>query len=285
MKHYPQRQFFCCAALLFALIFSAQSTASNRYYADNTLEPTTGFAWDWSAGAGYYIEDSYLVGMNSYDVGAELDLSLAVSYDNFYLDFDHNQLSGGLVLGYSLINKYDWGLDLLGTNSQAGFDEQGLGIYNDGIIEPLRGIKKRNYDFDTGLRLTRRFENSQISLEYLHDISGAHNGWVANVFFSHIQPWRNWEFRSGIGLSAYSADFTNYYFGIDSDEANATRPIYQTNASTSIMFEFHAEYPINQDWVFLAGWLTTWFSKEIDDSPIISQGYQHKAKVGVRYVL
>ena len=51
------------------------------------------------------------------------------------------------------------------------------------------------------------------------------------------------------------------------------------------MFEFHAEYPINQDWVFLAGWLTTWFSKEIDDSPIISQGYQHKAKVGVRYVL
>ncbi len=132
MKHFPQRHFFRCAALLFALIFSGQSTASNRYYADNTLEPTTGFAWDWSAGAGYYIEDSYLVGMNSYDVGAELDLSLAVSYDNFYLDFDHNQLSGGLVLGYSLINKYDWGLDLLGTNSQAGFDEQGLGNLRSG---------------------------------------------------------------------------------------------------------------------------------------------------------
>jgi len=285
MTYTSLKQSFGCAALLVAAIFSAQSSASNRYYADNTLEPTTGFAWDWSAGAGYYIEDSYLVGMNSYDVGAELDLSIAVSYDNFYLDFDHNQLSGGLVLGYSLINKYDWGLDLLGTNIQAGFDEQGLGFYNDGIIDPLRGIKKRNYDFDTGLRLTRRFENSQVSFEYLHDISGAHNGWVANVFFSHIQPWRNWEFRSGIGLSAYSADFTNYYFGIDSDEASAARPIYSTDASTSIMFEFHAEYPINQDWVFLAGWLTTWFSKEIDDSPIISQGYQHKAKVGLRYVL
>jgi len=51
-----------------------------------------------------------------------------------------------------------------------------------------------------------------------------------------------------------------------------------------IMLEFHAEYPLNQDWVFLAGWLTTLFSKEIDDSPIISQGYQHKAKLGVRYV-
>ncbi|GAA69547.1 MULTISPECIES: MipA/OmpV family protein [Pseudoalteromonas] len=258
--------------------------ASNRYYADNTLEPTQGFAWDWSAGAGFYIEDSYLVGIESYDKGVELDLSLAVSYDKFYLDFDHNQLSGGLVIGYSLIDKFDWGLDILGTNTQAGFDEKGLGFYNHGVIKELQGIKKRNYDFDVGLRLSRRFENSQFSFEYLHDVSGAHNGWVINSFFSHILPWRNWEFRSGVGLSAYSADFTNYYFGIDSDEATSLRPVYSSNASTSIIFEFHAEYPISQDWVFLSGWLTTWFSKEIDDSPIISQGYQHKAKVGLRYV-
>ncbi|WP_231616508.1 MipA/OmpV family protein [Pseudoalteromonas sp. SWN29] len=258
--------------------------ASNRYYADNTLEPTQGFAWDWSAGAGFYIEDSYLVGIESYDKGTEIDLSLAVSYDKFYLDFDHNQLSGGLVIGYSLIDKFDWGLDILGTNTQAGFDEKGLGFYNHGVIKELQGIKKRNYDFDVGLRLSRRFENSQFSFEYLHDVSGAHNGWVINSFFSHILPWRNWEFRSGVGLSAYSADFTNYYFGIDSDEATRLRPVYSSNASTSIIFEFHAEYPISQDWVFLSGWLTTWFSKEIDDSPIISQGYQHKAKVGLRYV-
>lgn len=270
--------------LLFCFIFSTTSMASNRYYADNTLEPTQGFAWDWSAGAGFYIEDSYLIGIESYDKGVELDLSLAVSYDKFYLDFDHNQLSGGLVIGYSLIDKFDWGLDILGTNTQAGFDEKGLGFYNQGVIKELQGIKKRNYDFDVGLRLSRRFENSQFSFEYLHDISGAHNGWVINSFFTHILPWRNWEFRSGVGLSAYSADFTNYYFGIDSDEATSLRPIYSSNASTSIIFEFHAEYPISQDWVFLSGWLTTWFSKEIDDSPIISQGYQHKAKVGLRYV-
>ncbi len=56
--------------------WSDASIASNRYYADNTLKPTNGFAWDWSAGAGYYIEDSYLVGMDSYNDGLELDLNL-----------------------------------------------------------------------------------------------------------------------------------------------------------------------------------------------------------------
>lgn len=273
---------FCLSIL--ALFYCHQSVASNRYYADNTLEPSSGFAWDWSAGAGYYIEDSYLIGMDSYDDGLEIDLNLAMSYDNFYLDIDQSQLSGGVVVGYSLIDKYSWGLDILGTNVQAGFDETGLAFYNDTVIEELIGINSRHYDFDVGMRLTRRFENAQISFEYLHDITGAHNGWVINSFLSKIVPWRNWEFRAGAGVSAYSSDFINYYFGIDADEATALRPVYQTDGGSSLVLEFHGEYPINQHWVFLGGWLSTWFSKEISNSPIVSQGYQHKAKVGVRYV-
>ena len=284
MKNALLNYTFFIITLLYMSIFSTSSMASNRYYADNTLEPTQGFAWDWSAGVGYHIGDSYLIGVDSYDHGMLVDLTLALSYENFYLDFDHNQLSGGLVVGYSLIDKFDWGLDILGTNAQSGFSDKGLGLYNDGIVDELAGIKTRNYDFDTGLRLTRRFENSQISFEYLHDISSTHNGWIVNTFFSHILPWRNWEFRTGVGLSAYSSNFTNYYFGIDGSEATSARPIYRTNASSSMMLEFHAEYPINQDWVFLAGWLTTWFSNEIDESPIITQRYQHQAKVGLRYV-
>lgn len=265
-------------------LWSTPSTASNRYYADNNLEPTSGFAWDWSAGTGYYVEDSYLVGMDSYNDGLELNINLAVSYDRFYLDIDQSQLSGGVIIGYSLLNKYDWDLDILATNVQAGFDETGLDFYNNGVIYELIGIHSRKYDFDTGLRLSRRFENSQISLEYLHDISNAHNGWVINSFFSHILPWRNWEFRTGVGISAYSADFTNYYFGITADEAWATRPVYKTNSAMNLIFEFHAEYPIDHHWVFLGGWLSTWFSDEITNSPIVSQSYQHKAMVGVRYV-
>ncbi|WP_404340600.1 MipA/OmpV family protein [Pseudoalteromonas mariniglutinosa] len=264
--------------------FSHFSYASNRYYADNTLEPTSGFAWDWGLGAGYYIEDSYLVGMDSYNDGLEPDIHLAISYNRFYLDYDQSQLSGGLTLGYSFVDKFDWGLDIVGTNLQAGFDETGLKFYGRDTIDELKGLASRHYDFDVGLRLSRRFQDSQFSFEYLHDVSGTHHGWVMNSFFSRIIPWRNWEFRSGIGLSAYSADFTNYYFGISASEATVNRPLYQPTASYSVIVEFHAEYPIHENWVFLTGWLSTWFSPEISNSPIISQHYQHKAKVGVRYV-
>ena len=270
--------FFCLSLL------ATSSYASNRYYADNTLEPSQGFAWDWGVGAGYYIEDSYLVGMDSYNDGFEPDIHLALSYEHFYLDYDQSQLSGGLTIGYSVVDKFEWGLDLVGTNIQSGFDETGLAFYEEDVIEELAGIKSRNYDFDVGLRLSRRFDNSQISFEYLHDMSGAHNGWVMNSFFSQIIPWRNWEFRSGIGLSAYSEDFTNYYFGITPSAANSNRPVYTPSTASSLIFEFHAEYPINQNWVFLTGWLSTWFSDDIHHSPIVSQEYQHEAKVGLRYV-
>ena len=124
--------------LISVSLWSTSSNASNRYYADNTLEPTSGFAWDWSAGAGYYVEDSYLVGMDSYSDGLELDINLAVSYERFYLEIDHSQLSGGIIIGYSIINKYNWDLDILGTNMQAGFDETGLDFYSSGVVPELQ---------------------------------------------------------------------------------------------------------------------------------------------------
>ncbi|MFY8273169.1 MipA/OmpV family protein [Pseudoalteromonas sp. SSDWG2] len=273
-------------ALVFilSLLLCTHATASNRYYSDNQLEPQQGFNWDWSIGAGYYIEDSYLVGLDSYDDGLEPDLNLVITYNNFYLDVDHSQLSGGIVIGYSLIDKYDWGLDLVGTNMQSGFDETGLKVYDRDVIEELEGIDRRHYDFDAGLRLSRRFDDTQLSFELLHDVTGTHNAWIFTAFLSHIQQYRNWEFRAGIGMNYYDSDFTDYYFGIDANEARESRPIYRADASQSYMVEFHAEYPLSQNWVFLAGWLSTWFSQGITQSPIISQSYQHKAKVGVRYV-
>ena len=270
-------------ALLFLLI-SQPSLATNRYYSDNRLEPQPGFNWDWSIGAGYYIEDSYLVGLDSYDDGLEPDLNLVISYNNFYLDIDHSQLSGGMVIGYSLVDKFDWGLDIVGTNVQAGFDETGLKIYDRDVVDELAGIDRRHYDFDVGLRLSRRFDDTQLSFELMHDVTGTHNSWIFTSFLSRISQYRNWEFRTGLGLNYYSGDFTDYYFGIDAHEVTAQRPIYQAHASQSLVLEFHAEHPLSQNWVFLAGWLSTLFSSEISDSPIISQQYQHKAKVGVRYV-
>ncbi|WP_105213014.1 MipA/OmpV family protein [Pseudoalteromonas sp. T1lg22] len=270
-------------ALLFLLI-SQPSLATNRYYSDNRLEPQPGFNWDWSIGAGYYIEDSYLIGLDSYDDGIEPDLNLVISYNNFYLDIDHSQLSGGMVIGYSLVDKFDWGLDIVGTNVQAGFDETGLKIYDRDVVDELAGIDRRHYDFDVGLRLSRRFDDMQLSFELMHDITGTHNSWIFSSFLTRISQYRNWELRTGLGFNHYGGDFTDYYFGIDAHEATAQRPIYQAHASQSLVLEFHAEHPLSQNWVFLAGWLSTLFSSEISDSPIISQQYQHKAKVGVRYV-
>lgn len=271
-------QLLCLTILLSPLV----SQASNRLYADNDLEPTQGFAWDWSFGAGVYIQDSYLLGTDDTNQGLDLNLNIALSYNNFYLDIDNSQLSGTLILGYSVIDKYDWGLDIIGSNFQSGFDERG--IYTNGLINELEGITPREYDFDTGIRLSRSFKDTQLSFELLNDISGAHGGWLLNTYLSHIRVWRNWEFRSVAGINFYSEKFTQYYYGITVEETTSERPLYKPSNGYSVLIEFHAEYPITENWVFMGGVLSTKFSSSIDDSPIISQSYQHKAKVGVRYV-
>ncbi len=273
--------------LFFTILLSLVShyaLASNRYYADNDLEPTPGFAWDWSIGAGYFISDSYLAGTDPYNDGLELNLNIELSYNRFYLDIDNSQLSGGLTLGYSLIDKYDWGLDIIGSNMQGEIDQYGAQYDGGTPPDELAGIHHREYDFDAGLRLSRRFGDSQVSFELLNDISGAHGGILLNSFFSHIQVWRNWEFRSALGVSTYSSDFINYYYGVSQEEATSIRPAYQAKTGYNIQFEFHSEYPLTEDWVLIGGILSTWFSSAISNSPIVSQNYQHKAKVGIRYV-
>ncbi|PAJ75578.1 hypothetical protein CJF42_04460 [Pseudoalteromonas sp. NBT06-2] len=259
--------------------------ASNRLYADNDLEPIKGFSWDWSFGAGIYIQDSYLLGSDSTENGKNLNLNLALSYNNFYLDIDNSQLSGkgALIIGYSVIDKYDWGLDIIASNFQSGFDENGIYNTND-LIPELEGITPREYDFDAGIRLSRSYKDTQLSFELLNDISGAHGGWLFNTYLSHIRVWKNWEFRSVAGLNFYSENFTQYYYGITPKEAKSDRTLYSPGNSYSVLIEFHAEYPLTEDWVFMGGILSTKFSSAIGSSPIISQSYQHKAKVGVRYV-
>ena len=102
--------------LFIAILVSAPSQASNRLYADNTLEASDGFTWDWSFGAGYYIDKHYLQGVD-YQDGLELNINIAINYDKFYFDVDNSQLSGGLTVGYNLVDKYDWSLDLFAINA------------------------------------------------------------------------------------------------------------------------------------------------------------------------
>ena len=270
-------------AIVIYLLSATNANASNRLYADNTLEASEGFVWDWSIGTGYFIDKHYLRGVE-YQNGFELNINLAINYDKFYFDLDHSQLSGGLTLGYNLVDKYDWSLDLFAISAHDGFNETGT-FYEDDLIPELAGIKEREDDFNAGFRLTRKEKSHQVSFELLHDISGAHQGLWANGFISTIHDYRNWEFRAGVGINVYSSDYTNYYFGVDASETIPEfRPEYKPGAAYGLSFEFHSEYPINEDWVFLGGFLSSWYSEEITKSPLVANNLRHKAKVGIRYV-
>lgn len=272
---------FICLLLLLSATFIAQ--ASNRLYADNTLDPSDGFAWDWSLGLSYYGTTEAIAGIK-YTDGLEAHVNLTLSYNDFYLDIDHSQLSGGVILGYNLIEKYDWSLDILTTDVAYGFNEFGLYYNQDQVIDELSGIDERHSDFGAGLRLTRSFGPTQISFEVLHDISGAHQGLTATGFVSTIKDWRNWEFRFGGGYQIYSSDYTQYYYGISPHEATQNRPVYEPSTGYSLLAEFHSEVPINEDWVFLSGLLAKWYSRDITQSPIVEHPLKVEAKIGVRYV-
>jgi outer membrane scaffolding protein for murein synthesis (MipA/OmpV family) len=270
--------------LLILLLGTPTCFASNRLYADNSLQPNDGFSWDWTFGTGYYYEDPYLIGFDNQNNGIELNLNIALSYDRFYLDFDRSQLTGGLIIGYNVVENEKWALDLIGLNIQSSIDEYGTDTFSGDLIPELEGITTRKGDFNTGLRLSRINGDTLLSFELLHDVSGNHGSPIVNLFISHIEPWRNWEFRSAFGISYFSHAYATYYFGVSESEARPERPVYRGDDTLALQFEFHSEYPLSQHWTFLSGVLTTWFTEGISESPLVKQSHQLKAKVGIRYV-
>ncbi|CAM3944917.1 MipA/OmpV family protein [Pseudoalteromonas byunsanensis] len=271
--------------ILITVVLSATANASNRLYSDNTLTHSDGLYLDINVGMDYLFENSYLIGANATRDGVELfNVNVLASYGNWYLDVDRSQLSGGWIVGYSALEHNNWDIDFIVTQAQDGFDEKGFDLYSSDEIPQLQGITKRGFDLTGGLRLSRRFGDNQASLELLQDISNTHNGWIVSAFYSKIIPWQNWEFRTALGINFYSRNFTSYYFGISEQEQKIDRAVYHPNSSMSVVYEFHAEYPLNENWIFLTGWMTTWFSQQIYRSPIVAKNYQHKAKIGVRYV-
>ena len=87
-----------------------------------------------------------------------------------------------------------------------------------------------------------------------------------------------------ISANFYSEDYTDYYFGIDSDERGGKiRDTYSPSNAYSLGISLAAEYYLTDKITLLAFLSADKFSSEIGDSPIIDNSTLLKMGVGAKY--
>ncbi|TMP40156.1 MipA/OmpV family protein [Pseudoalteromonas citrea] len=266
------------------ILFSLLLCCSFSTYASEDEYDDDGFLWQLSLG-GFWVDLALpeLEGAKSDFDGVSLLVDAKIQYKRFYLNTHSGDFFGGSDLGYQLVLEDDWGVDAIYGNYQLPFSEEGY-YGNEGYVPELSGIKKREQDQSIGLSYYRTLGEYQAVAELVYDAFGETNGWVLHFEATRNFELRNWDLWLNFGANYYSANFIDYFYGVDADEATSRRPVYELGDSMSVFTQVQANYPIAEDWVFSAGASILIGASNTKKSPLVNSRHARAVFAGVKYV-
>jgi len=261
-RSFLSRPFFGAALLVAGL--SAGTPAS----ANGNIEPLTDILPEpSSAGLGFvtgYELSPYR------DVGARYDVLPLYLYEGQRLFLHANRV------GVKLLDSSEQRLDLLVERRLEGFPTRNLPA-------SLSGMAARNSDLDVGLSYRYRQPWGTLQAELLHDAGSTSRG--SELRLGYTREWRSgpWALRPSLTVAWRDAKLNNYYYGVQANEATASRPAYSAGAGINTTLGLYGSYDLSQRWRLLAGVSATALGSQIKNSPIVQRSVLPAVYVGAAY--
>jgi len=276
--------------VLFLAVFSENALAADPKHDNVTTVFDKTFSWQFMAGVSGGYNQSPIKGdkqSNFYDY-IHISLLFDLYYKGFFMQSNHRRSDAATLggeIGYELIVNENWELDIISKAYVPGYEPSNIIDNNDHDIPTLSGLEDRDFGRGVGLRYSRFYQDSVLSIDLasLTSLSKA-GGWVADVFYSHLKPYRNWDIYYGAGFTYYSSEVTDYFVGVNQDEVSNARPIYKAGSGYKAQLEVFAQHPISQNWSFNTSITQSYYSNTINDSPIIGKQHLTQVMFGVLYV-
>ncbi|MCM5510021.1 MULTISPECIES: MipA/OmpV family protein [Vibrio] len=149
--------------------------------------------------------------------------------------------------------------------------------------EFLKGMQEREATYDASL-VSDFYTPWGVSSAYIaHDIMGRYKSY--NLGLTQFFPidMGKITFTPSMSLHYFSKKFTQYYFGIESNEENISRPRYSTDSEIAVDFSYYFSYEFSSKWQIINS--TSWvlYGNEIKNSPIISNDHQFYSSLSAYY--
>jgi MipA family protein len=153
--------------------------------------------------------------------------------------------------------------------------------FNSSDGQRLTGMTARKSSIETGLSLDYGSDTAGLSLGYLHDITGASDGGLVRLLgFKRMAITGHFGVEAFVGLERMDSRVANYYYGVGSDEATATRPFYQPGAGTDLNAGLHFNYDFGQRSTVLFGYEATRLGDSPANSPIVERRMSNLFYIG-----
>ena len=222
--------------------------------------PPTGF----SAGPGVIISDKPYKGM---DTETNAFPFFMYEGEDFYLR--------GPSFGYKVYDKDGLSLDALLSWRFDGYD--------DDDSDDLDGMDARDMTAEMGAALSYKDSFGTTRLSFLNDVLGRHDGRELELSYSKTYRDRQLTVTPSAGINWQSENFTDYYYGVRSKEALASRPTYHPSDAVNLFMSVRMTYQLNEQWNIFTRFKHEWLSNEISDSPIVDKSRQNSFMAGLIY--
>jgi outer membrane protein len=147
----------------------------------------------------------------------------------------------------------------------------------------LDGMEGRDETVDFGLSYRLQGPWGNVQVEVVHDVTGESDGTELRVGYYFDWARGRLLLRPGLTLGARSAKLNDYYYGVRLEEATPTRPAYSADAGVDVWAGLNASYPILDNWRMFGSVGLLLASGEVRDSPIVNDGIEPTALLGIAY--
>ena len=222
-----------------------------------------------TVGAGAYMQTQPYKNVDSIIVPSPV-----VFFDNslFYVRWTR---AGLYFLGDKQDN-YAWGFSLTA--------QPRINNYKASDSSYLSGMSDKESSIEGGLAFSASVDKLCIEIMALTDTLRNHEAWVLNTEISYNKlQLGEFSFYPSILFNYQSSKFINYYYGVKSYEATASRAAYSAGNGLQIGVQTYIDYPLTDKWSAFLNLRADKLPTEATDSPIVSDDYMYSGLVSLIY--
>ena len=213
-----------------------------------------------------------------------------------YRDWDESETTALPSISYERGNVFFEDSTLGYTVFEEESDESGYFLALIGNIE-LGGYKASDSPFFAGMadRDDTAFELgiaagvfTSIGLfEFtaVQDVADAYDGLISDLSYSlpFADEQAGYEIAPYLGVTYYSDNYSDFYFGVRANEATSIRPAYQADGGVNPYVGIGLFYRINAHWGLVGDLRYEKLNSNIEDSPLIEEDNITSAMLGITY--
>ncbi len=156
--------------------------------------------------------------------------------------------------------------------------------YDDDDSNDLNGMDDREYSLDAGIGVECKIPNAYgitLDTSFAGDILGENEGQEVKVALTKLFDFKPFFFKPRIGVAWQSQDLVDYYYGVRSQEATASRPAYSPNDAFNPVVGLDFYMWLSEKWLLISRVAVNFLDNEISDSPIVQDDTTQTYLIGI----